>query len=76
MIQSLETAEIDPPASVDPCPFCGAIPYWLGVRRADGIVDHFWHPGATNDTDCVLAGQGYWLDQVTNWNRRASEVAK
>ena len=71
MNEDLETVPIDPAAEVRPCPFCGAKMYWLGVSGISRIVvPRFWHPGTMNDTDCVLSGRGFRMDEVEAFNRR------
>lgn len=76
MIQEIETAPCpNPPAKVDPCPFCGAEPYWLKVvvRVVAGqpvLEPQFYHPGVATDKDCILSGQGYSAEHVDRWNER------
>ena len=52
------------------CPFCGGRPYWMEVEIDDHWELHFYHPGISTDKDCLLAGRGFFLDEVSNWNRR------
>jgi hypothetical protein len=76
VIQTLETVKLDyVPAELEGCPFCGAQPYWLGVRQGAWIEPHFYHPGVTTDKDCVLSGRGCSMDYVEIWNTRATDEA-
>lgn len=74
MIETLETVDIEAPAKVDACPFCGADPYWMGVVREEQIEPHFYHPGVATDDDCVLSGRGFGRTDVENWNRRVTAI--
>lgn len=48
------------------CPFCAA--NMLMYQRAD----YFCHPGVASDTDCLLSGKCFKLDDSAKWNGRAA----